>query len=74
MTDMHAEALFRISIGRRRLRNLIVVNPSIEARQRTREVLFRRLAATTRVLEFESLEEFAGYDAWAAWRRDLEEP
>jgi len=74
ITDMHAEALFRISVGRRKLRNLIVVNPSVEARRRTREVLFRRLEATTRVLEFDSLKDFAAHDAWAAWRREPEEP
>jgi SIR2-like domain len=72
-TDMHAEALFRISSGQRALRNLVVVNPSVDARRRTREVLFRRLAPTTRVLEFNSLEQFAGHDGWTAWRRDVDD-
>lgn len=70
-TDMHAEALFRISVGQRPLQNLVIVNPNSDARQRTRELLFRRLAPTTRVLEFTSLEEFAGHDGWTAWRRDV---
>ncbi len=68
-TDMHATALFRTSIKEKSLESLVVVNPDREARRRTRSVLQRGLAETTRVLSCDSLPEFLALDpsTWRLW-------
>lgn len=59
LTDSHANALFRVSTRRGGLQSLVIVNPDREARRRTRDVLKRGLGDQTRVLVFNSLNEFA---------------
>jgi hypothetical protein len=58
-TDSHANALFRISVKKAGLDNLVIVNPDREARRRTRDVLSRGLGGSTRVHVFDYLSEFA---------------
>jgi hypothetical protein len=67
-TDMHATALFRTSIKPGALHSLVVVNPDREARRRTRSVLQRGLANTTRVLSCDTLTEFLALDP-STWMR-----
>lgn len=67
-TDMHATALFRTSIKPGSLESLVVVNPDREARRRTRSVLQRGLADSTRVLSCDTLTEFLAIDP-STWRR-----
>ena len=58
--DSHADALFRVSLNQRRgLKTLVIVNPDREARKRTRDVLRRGITPQTRVLVFDSLNDFA---------------
>ena len=63
-TDLHAEALFRLSVREKSLRRLIVVNPDPQARRRARGVLHRGLRTDTRILEFDSFEEFHRFGEW----------
>lgn len=72
LTDMHATALFRTSIKQKSLESLVVVNPDREARRRTRSVLQRGLADTTRVLSCDTLSEFLALDpsTWRLWHDD----
>jgi hypothetical protein len=62
ITDSHSHALFRISVKSGNLKSLVLVNPDREARRRAREVLKRGLAPTTRVIVFDTLEQFAAVD------------
>jgi hypothetical protein len=62
VTDSHATALFRISIKREGIQSLVLVNPDREARHRAREVLKRGLGSKTRVLVFDTLEQFIAVD------------
>lgn len=57
--DSHANALFRISVRQKGIRNLVIVNPDREARRRTREVLGRGLDGITRVQVFDTFKEFS---------------
>ncbi len=66
-TDMHATALFRTSIKEKSLESLVIVNPDRDARRRTRSVLQRGLAETTRVLSCDTLPEFLALDP-STWR------
>lgn len=59
-TDLHSVALFRSSVAENRLRKLTIVNPDEGARSRAVDVLRRGVCGTTRIIEFESFEEFAG--------------
>jgi hypothetical protein len=62
LSDLHANALFRVSTKRAALTSLVIVNPDREARRRSRDVLKRGLSDKTRVLVFDSLGEFAEVD------------
>jgi len=59
LTDLHTSALFRVSVGKEKLRRLVIVNPDSEARRRTRDVLMRGFGKGTRVLVFDSFKEFS---------------
>lgn len=56
-TDLHSTALFRVSLNKKGLDRLIIVNPDKQARLRTREVLVRGISSKTRVMVFDSLSE-----------------
>lgn len=66
-TDLHSTALFRTSIKSGALKSLVVVNPDRAARRRTRSVLQRGLAPTSKILSFDYLDHFvaAHRDVWA---------
>lgn len=57
-TDLHSTALLRTSVRHEGLSSLVVVNPDKEARRRTRDILRRGIHNHTRVLSFDTLEEF----------------
>jgi hypothetical protein len=57
-TDMHATALFRTSIKRESLKSLILINPDKEARKRIRIVVQRGINKNTKVLSFNTINEF----------------
>ncbi len=57
-TDIEALSLFRIMTNTK-LRRLIIVNPDPTARRRTKEVLTKSISASTRMLDFDSLAEYA---------------
>lgn len=57
-TDLHTSSLFRISIPKR-LKSVVIVNPSKDARRRTMQVLSRGLTPETRVLVYDRFAEFA---------------
>ena len=59
LTDLHTSALFRVSVGKEKLKRLVIVNPDPEARRRTRDVLMRGFGGKTRVLVFDSFKEFS---------------
>jgi hypothetical protein len=61
-SDQHAEALLRFGVKQHSLESLVVVNPDREARKRVRTALLRGMQPKTRVLTFDSLEEFANAD------------
>ena len=65
--DLHSTALFRTAVGRGRLKSLVVVNPDREARKRTRNILQRGIDENTRVLSFDSMNEFLATDM-TLWR------
>jgi hypothetical protein len=48
----------RTSVKNEALRSVVVVNPDAEARRRTRDILHRGITAETRVLSFNTFEEF----------------
>lgn len=66
-TDLHSASLFRNSLKPDSLRSLVVVNPDREARRRAREVMRRGFSADTRVLSFDSLDEFLATQT-TVWR------
>ncbi len=57
--DMHSTVLFRTSVKKEALQSLVVVNPDPGVRKRTRDVVQRGISPSTRVLSFDSFEEFA---------------
>lgn len=59
ITDSHANALFRISVKREKLKSLVIVNPDRESRRRIRYVLSRGISSATRVFVFDTLADFA---------------
>lgn len=67
-TDLHATALFRTSVRKGSLKSLVLVNPDPEARRRARGVLQRGMRGNTRVISFDTLEEFVAADRsmWSA--------
>ena len=62
LTDLHTSALFRVSVGKGKLKRLVIVNPDPAARRRTRDVLLRGFAKGTRVLVFDSFKDFSKAD------------
>ena len=66
-TDLHSASLFRNSLKRDSLRSLVVVNPDREARRRAREVMRRGFSTDTRVLSFDSMDEFLATQT-TVWR------
>jgi len=61
-TDLPVRALFMVDASSaKKLKNLVLVNPDGGARRRIRAVLNGRMAKKTRVLSFDTLEEFAGF-------------
>lgn len=68
-TDLHSAALLRTSVRKGGLRSVVIVNPDRDARRRTRENLHRGITSTTRVLSFETIEEFSRISP-EVWRRD----
>lgn len=58
-TDLHAASLFRVNLCDESLKSLVIVNPDRKARYRTREVLRRGMSPLTKVVVFDSLEEFS---------------
>ncbi|HKQ58296.1 MAG TPA: SIR2 family protein [Candidatus Eisenbacteria bacterium] len=67
--DVHTAAFFRLrGTGRAapKLRNLVVVNPDREARHRTVDIMRASMDRKTRVLVFDTLEEFS-YVPRALW-------
>jgi len=65
-TDLHSTALFRVSVKKQSLKSLVIVNPDPEARFRIRDVLKRGIDKKTKVLVFDTLEEFVAVDR-ALW-------
>jgi len=61
-TDLHSTALFRVSIKKVSLESLVIVNPDMEARYRIRDVLKRGIGKRTKVLVFDTLEDFVCVD------------
>jgi hypothetical protein len=61
-SDQHTSALFQLSTRNDQFSKLCIVNPDREARRRTRDLLWQGIATDTRVLSFDSLEEFASVD------------
>jgi hypothetical protein len=61
-TDLHSSALFRTSVKRNSLKSLVIVNPDRSARFRTREILKRGLRTSTKVLVYDTLDEFVTVD------------
>jgi hypothetical protein len=61
-SDQHAEALLRFGVPKKSLDSLVVVNPDREARRRVRGALLQGMQSHTRVLSFDSLEEFVNAD------------
>ncbi len=68
LTDLHTSSLFRVSVPRSRLSNVVLVNPDSEARHRAMNVLRRGLTPKTRVMVFDSLKEFCQVER-GAWDR-----
>lgn len=66
-SDQHAEALFRFGVKKGNLDSLVVVNPDRDARRRVRGALSRGLKTQTRVLSFDSIEEFVKAEP-SIWR------
>ena len=58
-TDLHTSALFRVSVAKG-LNNVVVVNPDGAARRRTVDVLRHGLEPGTRILVFDTFQQFAG--------------
>lgn len=58
-TDLHSVALFGSSVAAKGLRTLTIVNPDERARSRAVDVLRRGISDSTRIVEFDSLAEFA---------------
>jgi len=58
LTDLHTSALFRVSVCPHKLKNLIIVNPDHSARYRTQDILRKGMQETTRVMVFDSFENF----------------
>jgi len=67
-SDQHAEALLRFGVKQGAIESLVVVNPDREARRRVRTALVRGLDLKTRVLSFDSLEEFVNAET-SIWKR-----
>jgi hypothetical protein len=61
-TDLHTAALFRVSVGEKKLKRMVIVNPDAEARRRTRDVLRRGFSLDTRVLVFDRFSDFAAVE------------
>ena len=57
-TDLHALALFRIAIQEEKLKSIVIVNPDKLVRFKTRQVLLSGISDKTKVVVFDSLEEF----------------
>lgn len=66
-TDLHANALFRTSVRHEGLRSLVVVNPCQQDRARMRAAVQRGLSADTKILSFDTLQEFLATDV-SVWR------
>jgi hypothetical protein len=58
-TDLHSVALFRSSVAAKGLRILSIVNPDESSRSRAVDILRRGISDSTRIIEFDSLAEFA---------------
>ncbi len=65
-TDLHATTLFRMSVKKESLKSLVVVNPDKDTRYRIANVVKRGIGRTTRILTFDTLEEFVAVDR-ALW-------
>jgi hypothetical protein len=61
-TDLHTSSLFRVAVGRGKLGNIVLVNPDRDARHRAMNVLRRGMQTDTRVMVFDTFEEFAAVD------------
>ncbi len=57
-TDIHASSLFRVCLKKESLCRITIVNPDHEARKRTRSIFQRGFTKSTRVLVFDTFEEF----------------
>ena len=57
-TDLHALSLFRIAIQDEQLKTIIIVNPDQQVRFKARQVLSNSISAETRIVVFDSFEEF----------------
>lgn len=65
-TDLHSVALFGSSVAAKELRNLTIVNPDQSSRTRAVDVLRRGIGDDTRIIEFDTLAEFAR-TSWTLW-------
>ena len=70
-TDLHSTVLFHVSIKKKGLKSLVIVNPDHEARHRIRNVIWRGINNKTKILAFNSLEEFIAVDR-KLWDTDLQ--
>ena len=60
--DLHTSSLFRVSVGKARLDNVVLVNPDRAARHRAMDVLRRGMRDDTRVMVFDSFADFSAAD------------
>ncbi|MBI4706378.1 MAG: SIR2 family protein [Candidatus Omnitrophica bacterium] len=58
-TDLFAASLFQLSIGKEKIKKLIIVNPDREARRRTRAVLNRGISDKTLIVQFDTFKDFS---------------
>lgn len=65
-TDQHAESLFRLAAKSANYNSVVVVNPDPIARRRIRSAVQAGIKPDTRVLSFDTLEQFVRADA-RAW-------
>jgi len=66
-TDLHSTALFRTSVGKKKLKHLTIVNPDGAARRRIRGVMQRGCSNKTRIVSFDRLSHFVAAErsVWA---------
>ena len=69
-TDLHVDSLFRLAISANsRLERIVIVNPSADHRRAIRSVVAAQLKRGVRIVQFDTLGEFAPRVAATVARR-----